>query len=128
MFGKKSESSEHVTNHTITTLIGPAVVFDGNITGNGCIKIDGTLNGNVMSTEGLIVIGEAGHVKGNIQGIELVVYGHIHGDVTADTLTLKSCGVVTGNIQVRTLEIESGASYQGTVQMQTSSTSVVTHT
>ncbi|MFZ1890636.1 MAG: polymer-forming cytoskeletal protein [Formosimonas sp.] len=123
MFGNKKDENGTV-NHTITTFIGESASFEGNLTAQASIKVDGRINGD-MNIEGMIVLGETARITGNVNTTELIVYGHIDGNVNATTLTLKSSGHITGNIHVKNLEIESGASYQGHVQMQSTTSTTI---
>ena len=123
MFGNKKDENGTV-NHTITTFSGESSRCEANLTAQASIKVDGRINGD-MNIEGMIVLGETARITGNVNTTELIVYGHIDGNVNATTLTLKSSGHITGNIHVKNLEIESGASYQGHVQMQSTTSTTI---
>ena len=53
------------TENNAINLIGIGTEITGDINSNGDIRIDGTLNGNLI-TKGKVVIGETGKVKGEI--------------------------------------------------------------
>lgn len=112
----KNKKSGTTQNMNIDTLIGEHCALQGNISSQNSIRIDGGIVGNVAS-EGMIVIGEKGWIKGNAQTKELVVYGRIEGDVMAQNLDLKASAHISGCIDTHSLQVEPGAVYQGKVTM-----------
>lgn len=125
MFGKKTTDSN--IDHTITTLIGEGCTIQGNIASKAYIKIDGKILGD-LTVEGGVILGEKGHITGNVRSNEVIAYGKIEGDVHADSLHLKSSCSILGNIETQRLQIGSGAVYQGGVTMQKSHSSASTST
>lgn len=115
---KKSNSSTQSMN--IDTLIGEQCAVQGNLTSQNSIKIEGGIVGNVIS-DGMIIIGENGWVKGNTQAKELLVFGRIEGDIVTQNLDLKSSACITGGIETHTLQVEPGAVYQGNITMHSTS-------
>ena len=124
MFGKKTTDN---IDHTITTLIGEGCTIQGNITSKAYIKIDGKIIGD-LTVEGGVILGENGHITGNVRSNEVIAYGKIEGDVHADSLHLKSSCSILGNIETQSLQIDSGAVYQGGVTMQKSHSNASTST
>lgn len=116
MFGHK-KSEKTLSNTDITSLIGENCTVDGNITAAAYLKIDGKVLGN-LTIEGGVILGENGYIKGNIKSDEVIVYGRIDGDVYASNLQLKNTAAILGDIEAQTLQIDPGATYQGTVSMQ----------
>lgn len=125
MFGKKTTDSS--IDHTITTLIGEGCTIQGNIASKAYIKIDGKILGD-LTVEGGVILGEKGHITGNVRSNEVIAYGKIEGDVHADSLHLKSSCSILGNIETQSLQIDSGAVYQGGVTMQKSHSNASTST
>ncbi|MEZ0360844.1 MAG: polymer-forming cytoskeletal protein [Hydrogenobacter sp.] len=116
MFGKREEV--RVTNQEIKTLIGLGCLFDGNLTvSEGLMRIDGEIRGNISGKGGLI-LGERGIVKGDISLEKVIVYGRVQGNISAQSLELKSGSRVDGNIHVEELVIERGAVYNGECKME----------
>ncbi len=114
MFNQKKSHGSH--NLHIDTLIGEQCTLQGDMSSQHSIKIDGGIIGHVIS-EGMIIVGEKGWIKGNAQAKELVVFGRIEGDITAQSLDLKASAQISGNIDTHTLQVDSGAVYQGSVRM-----------
>ncbi|MDR1551981.1 MAG: polymer-forming cytoskeletal protein [Prevotellaceae bacterium] len=89
----------------------------GTIETTGDIRIDGTLDGSVVST-GRVVIGLKGKIKGDLHCSCLDVSGKIKGNIiTDDVLILKEKSVLVGEITVQKLIIESGATFNGLCKM-----------
>jgi cytoskeletal protein CcmA (bactofilin family) len=101
---------------SISTLISEGCIFDGNLKAPAYARIDGQITGDVFVDEGLI-IGEKGSIHGNITTKEMVVYGTIDGNIQVNSLEIKASGKVTGEIRTQTLQVESGAVYNGNLSM-----------
>ena len=86
MFNSK-KSSNNGSSMNIDTLIGEQCTLQGNISSHNSVKIDGGIVGHVAS-EGMVIVGDKGWIKGNIQAKELLVFGRIEGDITAQNLDL----------------------------------------
>jgi cytoskeletal protein CcmA (bactofilin family) len=102
---------------TSVSVITPGTIISGDIDGNGDIRFDGTLTGN-LSTSGKLVVGETGSVKGEIKCSNSVVEGKVEGKITVnDLLTLKSTARVLGDIEINRLAIEPGCKFSGNCKM-----------
>ncbi|MDR1681078.1 MAG: polymer-forming cytoskeletal protein [Prevotellaceae bacterium] len=89
----------------------------GNIKTSGDIRLDGVLEGNIVST-GKIVIGNAGKTKGEINCRTADIFGFVDGllDVS-EIVSLKSSATVKGTITTAKISIEAGAVFNGTCTM-----------
>jgi cytoskeletal protein CcmA (bactofilin family) len=101
---------------SISTLISEGSIFDGNLKAPAVARIDGQITGDVMVDEGLI-LGENGSIHGNVITKELVVYGLITGNLQVNSLEIKASGKVTGEIRTQSLVVENGAVYNGSLSM-----------
>lgn len=121
MFNNKKNSNTLALTEpameNITTIIAEDCNIGGLIDCKAYIKIDGQVMDSVKSLNG-IVLGQKGYIKGDAKAKEIIIHGKIEGNVFADSLVLKSTGIITGNIQVKTLQIEAGATYKGSVNME----------
>lgn len=98
-------------------IISNGTVIQGNITSNSDIRIDGSLEGNIK-TEGKIVIGASGKVKGEIVCKTGDVSGKVEGKVTAnERLTLKSTSEIKGDLFLKQLAVEPGCVFTGKCKM-----------
>lgn len=100
----------------------PASVFsaDLHVTGNmkttGDIQVEGTVEGDIRAH--LLTIGETATIKGEVTADDVVINGRIVGRVRGLKVRLTSTARVEGDIIHKTIAIESGAHFEGSVQRQ----------
>ncbi|MFN3471311.1 MAG: polymer-forming cytoskeletal protein [Aquificaceae bacterium] len=110
--------SRPAVSQEVKSLIAAGCIFEGNLTiPEGITRLDGEIKGNIMGSGGLIV-GEQGSIKGNINVKDVVVYGVVEGDISANTVELKAKSRVRGNITTSELIVERGAVYNGECRME----------
>ena len=88
----------------------------GNIRTEGDIQIEGTVEGDIRAHQ--LVIGETATIRGEIVGDEVVVNGRVVGRVRGLKVRLTATARVEGDIIHKTIAIESGAHFEGSVQRQ----------
>lgn len=77
------------------------------------LVVDGKIDGEIHS-DGSLTVGENARIKAEIKTATVVVYGKVHGNLTAsDRVELKSSAEVIGDIKAKTLSIEAGAIFIG---------------
>ena len=115
MFSSKTKTNELPIGST--TIIGAGTAITGDIESNGDIRIDGRLNGNLIS-KAKILIGQDGIVEGDIRGVNADIMGNVTGSVRIkELLQLRGKSSVSGEIQTGKLEVEPTASFNGSCQM-----------
>lgn len=124
MFGGKKEPVRK-NNEEIRTLIGEGCVFEGNLSVSSSARIDGTVKGNVKG-QGTLVIGESGNIEGDIESLELIIYGKVKGNVKTPKLYIKQGAMLNGDVYVDSLVIEEGAVFNGKCQMGLKEESILT--
>jgi cytoskeletal protein CcmA (bactofilin family) len=98
-------------------LISSTTNVTGDINTESDIRIDGTLNGNLI-TSGRLIIGTNGRIEGEIRCKSAEIEGVMKGQIIVDELlSLKSTSSLTGDITTSQLLIEPGAIFQGNCQM-----------
>lgn len=98
-------------------LIGVGTEITGDINTNGDIRIDGFLSGNIM-TDGKLVVGETGKIKGEIDCKNSEVLGMIEGKIKVkELLSLKASARIYGDIVTQKLSIEPGSLFTGNCNM-----------
>ena len=125
---KKEEKAPEMNKPSVSTDLAstspkakpPASVLstDLNITGNiqptGDINIEGTVEGDIRAH--LLTVGEGATVKGECIADDVVVNGRVVGKVRGLKVRLTSTARVEGDIIHKTIAIESGAHFEGSVQ------------
>ncbi|MEM6296158.1 MAG: polymer-forming cytoskeletal protein [Myxococcota bacterium] len=102
----------------ITTILGPGSAFEGKLTFEGAVRIDGDFKGEIR-TDGTLIIGEAATVQAEIAGAQVVIHGTVRGNVQASVLVeIHAPGRVYGNVATPSLEVEKGSLFEGNCTMQ----------
>jgi len=92
---------------TISTLLGEGCILDGTLRAPSFARIDGQIKGDVFVEDGLI-LGETGSIVGNIVTKEMVVFGIVTGNIQVGSLEIKATGRINGEISTQTLVVENG--------------------
>ncbi len=88
----------------------------GNIKTSGDIQIEGEIVGDVRAH--LLTVGESARIKGEVIADDVVVNGHVAGTVRGLKVRLTATARVEGDIIHKTIAIESGAHFEGTVRRE----------
>ncbi len=88
----------------------------GNLRTSGDIQVEGTVEGDIRAH--LLTVGESATIKGEIVADDIVVNGRVIGKVRGLKVRLTSTARVEGDIIHKTIAIESGAHFEGSVQRQ----------
>ena len=88
----------------------------GNLKTTGDIQVEGTIEGDIRAH--LLTIGEGATVKGEVIADDVVINGRIVGRVRGLKVRLTSTARVEGDIIHKTIAIESGAHFEGSVRRQ----------
>lgn len=88
----------------------------GNLKTTGDIQVEGTVEGDIRAH--LLTVGESATIRGEIVADDIVVNGRVIGRVRGLKVRLTSTARVEGDIIHKTIAIESGAHFEGSVQRQ----------
>ena len=88
----------------------------GNLNTTGDVEVEGTIEGDIRAH--LLTIGEGATIRGEVIADDIVINGHIIGRVRGLKVRLTSTAKVEGDIIHKTIAIESGAQFEGSVQRQ----------
>jgi cytoskeletal protein CcmA (bactofilin family) len=101
----------------VDTFLGIGSDFKGQVYTKGTIRVDGKIEGNVTSEEG-VIIGEKGQVKGNVSGKTVVISGKVSGNASATKrLEISPTGQLLGDIRTPRLAIAEGVIFKGNCDM-----------
>ena len=90
----------------------------GDIVSDGDFRIDGNLEGN-LKTNGRVIIGVDGVVKGNVEASNAEIEGKFSGDLKVEnTLIIKTSASITGDVSIGKLSVEPGANFNATCVMR----------
>jgi cytoskeletal protein CcmA (bactofilin family) len=97
--------------------MGPQDSLEGKLIYDGSIHADGKVEGEVR-VSGNIDVANGATVRALLEGTNVSLKGQVEGQVTArDKLTLGRNARLSGDIQVRRLQIDDGATLNGNVRM-----------
>ncbi|MFT3696246.1 MAG: polymer-forming cytoskeletal protein [Kofleriaceae bacterium] len=97
----------------ITTLLGRGASFEGKLTFEGTVRIDGRFKGEVFS-EDVLVIGDGAHVEATIDVGEVIIQGTVVGNITAKrSIEIHAPGKVKGDLHTPALQIDKGVIFEG---------------
>ncbi len=101
----------------INAFLGKDTEFEGKLSFNGAVRIDGRLKGEIF-TEGTLIVGESAVIASNIHVSHIIVSGEIRGNIVAsDRIEIHAPGKVFGNIQAPTVIIDEGVVFEGNCSM-----------
>lgn len=137
MFGKKSRKPQPAnTHHTtanvqteeatdekpkIETWIGGNAKIRGDIEFTGACSIDGGIEGNISSKDprSTLILGEQGHIIGNVSVANVYANGKIDGNVMAiKKVELHPKARINGDLHYNLLEMAVGAGVNGKLMHQ----------
>ena len=85
----------------INTLLGKGTTFEGKLTFEGTVRIDGKLKGEVFSDD-VLIIGE------------VIIQGTVVGNVRAKrSIEIHSPGKVKGDLHTPSLQVDKGVVFEG---------------
>lgn len=109
--------SPSTPDEKLNALLGPHSEFEGKLSFEGRVRIDGRFKGEIFS-DGVLVLGETARLEAEIVVGTAIVSGEIRGDVTATELVeLKAPSRVYGNLRTPSLVIERGVIFEGACKM-----------
>ena len=107
---KKEDSS-------IKAYLGENVVFKGDLSFDGTVRIDGKFEGHV-NTNDTLIIGETGDVVAEIVAGTVICKGRLKGTIVAATrVEMHASSKVFGDVKSPSLTMESGAVLDGNCDM-----------
>ena len=116
-----SSSGEPGSAQPVTTLLGKGSEFEGKLSFEGTVRVDGKLTGEIF-TDDVLVVGEGAELNAEVTVGSIVIQGTVRGNITAKrSVEIHSPGRVRGNINTPSLFIEKGVFFDGHCQMDSTS-------
>lgn len=101
----------------IKAFLGEGTDFKGILTFEGVVRVDGKLEGEVVTKDTLIV-GESAVINAEISVHTIVISGTVRGNITATgKIEVQRPGKVFGNLKTPNLFIEEGVIFEGNCTM-----------
>lgn len=116
MFGGKNKEDKTRAGE-IAGFIGKGMSFEGRLSFEETVRIDGSFKGKISAT-GTLVVGDGGSVEGEIKVGSAIISGTVKGRLDAATrVELRAPGKFTGDIKTPTLIIDEGVVFEGNCTM-----------
>jgi cytoskeletal protein CcmA (bactofilin family) len=114
---KKRKLRSLRSSSEISAFIGLGTAFQGQLTFEGVIRLDGRFSGEIKS-EGTLIIGDTANVTAEIDVDTVVVSGEVHGNIRArNRVEFHAPAKHYGNIVSPTVTIDEGVIFEGNCQM-----------
>jgi cytoskeletal protein CcmA (bactofilin family) len=114
----QNQAADNAGGAQVTTLLGRGSEFEGKLSFEGTVRVDGKLSGEIF-TEDVLIIGEGAEVRAEINVGAVVIEGVVQGNIHAKrSVEIHTPGRVRGNITTPSLFIEKGVMFDGTCQME----------
>jgi len=116
MFGDKDRALKLV-DHEGTTLLEKDAQFEGKLTFEGKVQINGKFRGEIFS-EGVLIIGEGAEVDARIEIDTVIIHGKVSGSIMAKRrIEMHPPAQVRGDISSPGLVVSEGAVFEGSCSM-----------
>jgi cytoskeletal protein CcmA (bactofilin family) len=102
----------------VTSVLGSGVIWKGNLSGSGGVRIEGAFEGEI-ALRGLLVVGQNGrvtcpHLRANV----VIIAGAVRGNITAEKVEIRATGRVWGDVTAAAFATEEGAFLRGQITME----------
>ena len=102
----------------INAFLGAGTVYQGRLSFQGAVRIDGNFSGEVFS-DGSLIVGKDALIEGTLNVGELLLSGRFTGEVQAKRrVTIHKTGVLQGAVYSPSMIMEEGGLLDGKVVMQ----------
>ena len=113
----KEENAVSARTGELHTLLGKGSEFDGKLSFEGQVRIDGKYTGQI-STKDVLVIGESAKVNAEISAGTVIINGIVEGVIRAtQAVELHPPARVKGTIEAPSMSMEKGVFFDGTTKM-----------
>jgi cytoskeletal protein CcmA (bactofilin family) len=117
MFDKTSDKKPVPEPPGGLSIIAVGMTIHGDIDSNGTVKVEGTVDGNVLARN-QVLVAKGGVVRGDIEAREAVVGGAVYGAIRAtDRVEVQPGATVHGDITTKRIAIAEGGILNGLIRM-----------
>jgi cytoskeletal protein CcmA (bactofilin family) len=113
----KERGNSEIRGSELNTIIGKGTRIKGNLNVQNSLRIDGSVVGDVQSTD-TVIVGKDGEVQGQVKGKNVLLAGKVQGNIVAsDRIYLESKAIIQGDIRAARLVVDEGALFDGKCNM-----------
>ncbi len=115
---KRDETPGAAGSSDLNALLGRGSEFEGKLTFEGTVRIDGKFTGTI-TTGDVLVVGEGAKVSAEISCGTIIIHGEVNGNIRAKSaIELHHPAKVRGNMETPSLMIEKGVLFEGQSKME----------
>jgi cytoskeletal protein CcmA (bactofilin family) len=115
---RNEESKVSTRAGDVHTLLGKGSEFEGKLSFEGQVRIDGKYSGQI-ATRDVLVIGEGAKVSAEISAGTVIINGTVEGNIKATGLVeLHPPARVKGSIETPALSMDKGVIFEGQCKME----------
>lgn len=99
-------------------VLGKAVVVRGDLSCDGDLTVEGTVEGFVLVRDGVLVVGPHADILADMRATRVLVKGRVRGAISAsERIELAPTAVVDGNLSASRVVLADGARFNGAIDM-----------
>src|SRR2546423_5865078 len=101
------------SNNEYPTIIGPDASFQGELSFEKGLRLQGKFEGKI-TTSGKLHVSKEAHMAADVESSAIVVEGEVKGNLTAaDRIELKQTARYEGDLRATKLTVDEGAVFSG---------------
>ncbi|MFV0566174.1 MAG: polymer-forming cytoskeletal protein [Flavobacteriaceae bacterium] len=118
MFSDSQKNKKATEYSSSQNIVAQGTTLMGDLNSEGDFRIDGNVEGTIK-TKGKVVLGKTGRITGTLEAVDAYFEGLFSGKLLlSGTLTLKSSAKVEGEVLVKKLAVDPGASFNVSCTMK----------
>ncbi len=118
MLKREEMTTSPASTGDLNALLGRGSEFEGKLTFEGTVRIDGKFTGTIVTND-VLVVGEGAKVSAEITCGTVIVHGEVNGNLRAKTaVELHHPAKMRGNIETPSLMIDKGVVFEGQCKME----------
>jgi cytoskeletal protein CcmA (bactofilin family) len=118
MLKRDEPSTATAASSDLNALLGRGSEFDGKLTFEGTVRIDGKFTGSIVTND-VLVVGEGAKISAEISCGTIIVHGEVNGNIRAkNAVELHHPAKVRGNVESPSLVVEKGVIFEGQSKME----------
>lgn len=117
-FTESEVMAREIKDGNLSGYVGSGTVVTGDTAFKGMMRVDGHVEGRLVSEGGTIIVGDGGQVDADLNVSVALIRGTVNGEIVASQrVELGRTAKVRGNIHTASLSIDHGAFFEGNCRM-----------
>jgi cytoskeletal protein CcmA (bactofilin family) len=101
----------------INGLLDKGCNFEGKLTFDGVVQVNGDFRGEIFS-DGTLIVGRDANINAKVLVDTIIIDGSVQGNVEAKTkIELHRSGTLVANVQTQSFMVEDGGKFRGSCEM-----------